>query len=141
MVELKTTQSDLNFELTKLDHLLNDPDFYLDEYCHLIQNEIDIYFEYKLKTLRPDDDETESAIQKKRELCLIELDIFKERCLSVLFTTYKPIIKKFGNIEISDNLDELIIHVKTKIQAMKQMIRNFNDCTFDIEREIVVSPI
>ena len=139
-----TTQSDLNCELAKLDNLLYDPDFYLEEYCQSIQNEIDLYYEKLL--LKSETLQTcmcTRTIQQERERCLSELSKFKEKCRSVLLTTYQPIkeIKEFGTIEISDNLDKLIIQVTSKIEAMKLIIRNFNDCTFDIERGIVVSPI
>ena len=133
----------LNCELAELDNLLQDPDFYLEEYCLPFQNEINLYFEKKLVTL-PQEEQT---IQQERERCLSELSKFKEFCRSVLFTKYFRAIKEIkefhsqlcNNKEISECLDALINQVKTKKQDMKLVITNFNKCTFDEHnRRIVV---
>ena len=155
-VSMDSTQSDFYCELAELDNLLQDPDFYLEEYCLPFQNEIDLYFEQKLVTLLThfadlhDDSlrcQEEQTIQQERERCLSELSKFKEFCRSVLFTKYFRAIKEIkefhsqlcNNKEISECLDALINQVKTKKQDMKLVITNFNKCTFDEHnRRIVV---
>ena len=113
-----------------LEVLINDPDYFIDEYFGSIQNQIDIYAEEKmLKT--PD---FVFLINKEREAHFKELNQYKKKCKKAatdpVFSKEIDQIRTF--LSTFDSKEENIQQkLEENINLMKEILLTFNEYQFE----------
>lgn len=148
---------ELNSINQDLENLVTDPHYFLQEYCHKVQNEIDIAAE---TAINKDDGSKVNEINKERASHLKIIERFQENCKESLKKEYnasytndlKNEIKQVhekckmwtdefysnnnNNLKTREEIETVIEDQNTNIEDFKQMILDYNMCFFDKESKV-----
>ena len=116
-------------ELQELETLLNDPEFYIEEYCAKIQNEIDIKAEEEIIKANNKEDEVVS-INNKREQLLNDLKEFQKECKNTTTVFNDEIDEMKIWIQNLTNQDSCTDEIKVKLNECKKMLHNYKECIY-----------
>ena len=104
-------------EIQELETILNDPEYYINEYCGKIQNEIDIKAEQEIIKTNNNEDEIKLINTKREELfyylnrfrneCKLATEIFKDE-INEMKKWIQNLTKQDFNEEMKIKLNECI---------------------------------